>query len=66
MNFTEFEKIFFDAEKAYEEKFGEPPSFQGWNRHTSENLQAMDKAIRTNTPLIYKDLSEGGKKIIFT
>ena len=45
MNFTEFEKIFFDAEKAYEEKFGEPPSFQGWNRHTSENLQAMDKAI---------------------
>ena len=59
-------KIFDEAELAYTEKFGEPPSFHGWNRHTSENLQAMDKAIRTNTPLIYKDLSEGGKKIIFT
>ena len=43
MSFTEFEKIFFDAEKAYEEKFGELPSFHGWNRYTSENLQAMEE-----------------------
>jgi hypothetical protein len=66
MSFTEFEKTFFDAEKAYDEKFGEPPSFQGWNRHTSENLQAMDNAIRTNTPIHYEDPSEGGKKLILT
>jgi hypothetical protein len=66
MNTETFYKIFNEAELAYTEKFGEPPTWHGWSKFTPENLQAIDKAIRTNTPISIKDPSEGGKKLILT
>jgi hypothetical protein len=59
-------KNFHRAELAYQDKFGEPPHFPGWDRINTENLQAIDKAIRTNTPLNYEDPSNGGKRLILT
>ena len=66
MNTETFYKIFREAELAYIDKFGEHPLFHGWSKFTPENLQAIDKAIRTNTPIRIKDPSDGGKKLILT
>jgi len=66
MTYSKLEIIFFETEKIYIEKFDEHPCFSGYIRYSQENLDAMDRAIRTNKPLKFKDLPEGKDKRIFT
>ena len=64
MSIKEFYTLFNEASIRHEEKFGEPPYFQGYMNATEENLEVIEQAIRSNRPVDEASLITGDDAFI--
>lgn len=51
MNVKELYTEYRKAHTRHREKFGKPPHFQGYGDVSVENIELIEKAIRTNKPV---------------